>query len=466
MRLRYTSCKVKENASMPLTDAQRSKLRKYVRKEDRGREPVFVGRGDLFKLVRDNADAVADGDVEGRTVCIAGPPGIGKTAFLSKLHEMSADPNGRAKDLLALRIPAIAFSRKNELLDKISRAIPPVWGPPKGVVPRMLDAVGAEQIWRVARRRERNPQDIDAGGFPWDDMPRMLENVPPDVVVCLLVDEAHGVQPTAGVREGVERNYAVGGLHEGPPPHLPTAGRRVFGLFAGHTHTREVLEKSISGRFASGNMQYMQGLSDTESLRYVQGTLDHFEVPGGDPGRTALAEWIADECGGFPHHLRNAMSAIADGLLDADSLALSDLDGASFRKSLRRARVEYYEARTENAIGQIRKDLGDVLQRWSNRADPVEVSAGMDDLDELIDDLGERRRARLADDYGIRSGAGLMREMVGKGVAMTDSEGGGCRCPIDSLAAWMKTGIHSFRQPFPRLAEGRKPRNSWGSPSP
>lgn len=83
---------------MPLTEAQREALQAYSEKKDRGREPVFVGREDLFDLAAGNARAASRGDAEGRTVCIAGPPGIGETAFLREMRERTAAGEWGAND--------------------------------------------------------------------------------------------------------------------------------------------------------------------------------------------------------------------------------------------------------------------------------------------------------------------------------------------------------------------------------
>ena len=113
-------------------------------------------------------------------------------------------------------------------------------------------------------------------------MSRLLGRVPPDMVVCLYVDEAHGLQASAG-----GRNVAAASLHEGPPDDVSRPGRRLFAVFAGHTHTPDVLQPSISKRFRDGNVHYMGNLSEDESLHYVFGTLDR---PARGDGRERRAD--------------------------------------------------------------------------------------------------------------------------------------------------------------------------------
>lgn len=354
---------------MPLAEMDRIRIADYANQGDREDEPAFVGRKDLFDLVARNMRAAMRGRSKGRTICLAGPPGIGKTAFLSEMNVHSAKP-GR----------------------------------------------------------------IGETGM-----------------VCLYVDEAHGLQPSEGLPKGETRNIAVGDLHEGAPPQVAPSGRRVFGLFAGHAHTPEILEKSLSWRLADGNLRYMRNLSGEDSLRYVKRTLDHLGVSGADPGRHALARWVAGECGGFPHHLRSAMCSVADGLLRADGLALPDLDGRFVMDRLRARRVAYYQRRTQGAIGPVKTELGALLREWSIEGGPSDKEAGEAALHRFMNGLAPDART-LMDSRGVGNSAKLIDEMMRKGILMTDPEGGGCRCPIDSLISWMESGGHVFREPFPSLA--------------
>ena len=233
-----------------------------------------------------------------------------------------------------------------------------------------------------------------------------------------------------------------------PPP--------VFAVLAGHTHTPTVLEPSISQRYATGNLRYMEPLSPDESRDYVLGVLGHLGSVGGRSEKAALADWVAGECGGFPHHLRNAMEAVARGMLRADSLRLADLDGGLVAGDLRERRESYYRLRAEGPVATLARALGPLLSDWSGRDRPVGDAEAEEELDGLVHGLPDKVRRRLAE-ADVGSGRGLMDEMVRGGVLMPDAvDGRGCRCPIDSMVKWLERGSHAGRAPFPNLAGGRR----------
>ena len=70
----------------------REKVQDYVDAGDRGEEPVYVGREDLFDKVARMAGKVARmarsavrGQTDSRTIVVSGAPGAGKTAFVREL---------------------------------------------------------------------------------------------------------------------------------------------------------------------------------------------------------------------------------------------------------------------------------------------------------------------------------------------------------------------------------------------
>jgi len=85
---------------MGLSEAQRIRLSDYAIQGSREIEPVFVGRANLFELLKGNARSVLAKCFRGRTVCLSGAPGIGKTAFLEELRtrcEAGTFLNGKAR---------------------------------------------------------------------------------------------------------------------------------------------------------------------------------------------------------------------------------------------------------------------------------------------------------------------------------------------------------------------------------
>lgn len=447
---------------MSLTNEDRAKLQKYRRKDDRAEEPVFVGREDLFRLIEDNAAAAADGDDKGRTVCLAGPPGIGKTAFLSALKRRAGTPTWDGPPVSFVKVSAANLHNPGLVLAAVASQLPEGWRRPndeaRGLLGRITGAgvdvsalgftLSASATWD-ARQPEPDPT------MPWARLAEIPKEggAPDGAVVCLLVDEAHSLKPTPGDKV----NWLLHSLHKGPEGGVPLPA---FAVLAGHTHTPDVLERSISRRLAGGNEQYMQSLSEAESLRYVEGTLSHLGVSGSDPGRKTLAHWIVTECGGFPHHLRNAMGAVAEGLLRTDGLALSSLDGGFIEERLRLRREAYYDKRTQGSVGQARGEFGALLRKWSLGGGPPDKAAGAQALQKFLKILDPDVRTLMPS----KNGAELMDEMVQGGVLVADRAGGGCRCPIDSLIAWMEGDgkQHVLRSEFPRLPAS-KPRKEKGS---
>jgi len=103
---------------MGLTTHQRKRLEGYIERRDRGTEPVFVGRKDMFALVDSNARSAEQYGSEGLTVCITGPPGIGKTAFLKELEK-----RGSPEGTLYVRVSPYEFHNPQAVVAKTAEAM-------------------------------------------------------------------------------------------------------------------------------------------------------------------------------------------------------------------------------------------------------------------------------------------------------------------------------------------------------
>lgn len=440
---------------MPLSGPQKVRIGKYFDKADRGGEPVFVGRADLFEVVARNARAAANGDVEGRTVCLAGPPGVGKTAFLRALGERAPGGGWGGPPMACIEIPPAHLRSPARVLAAIAWQLPKDWRPPTEALLEPLRNISGAGVsvgaagFNFSATLDR--QTLESPLMPWEELPTALKRLPPGAVLCLSVDEAHTLPNTLGE----DRNLLLQSVHMGPPPMRRGVPPPVFAVLAGHTQTPEVLEPSISQRYATGNLRYLGSLSHDESVSYVLGTLRHLQGSGRDPHRNALAQWVAGECGGFPHHLRNALESVAEGMLHADSLQLADLDGAFVADDLRKRRELYYEARAKGAVATISRQLGALLRGWSLGRGPDGREQGEVALDSFLRELPPETQGLLAA-KGVTNGVALMEEMIRRGVLMHDRAGGGCRCPIDSLIRWLEMGSHVGRAPFPDLAGGRR----------
>ena len=443
---------------MPLTEEERERLRDYCDKRDREGEPLFVGRADLFELVASNARAAAKGAVKGRTICLAGPPGVGKTAFLEALAERSPADGWGGPPMACVAIDPDDLQSPAHVLAEIAWQLPKAWRSPTEAVGKALGNLGAVGVSvgtagfsfsLSASPGQRGPQ---SRRMPWADLPAATGRMPSGAVLCLVIDEAHGLSNTLGE----DRNVLLRSLHMGAPRLRDRAPPPpVFATLAGHTQTPKVLEPSISQRYATGNLRYMGPLSNGESISYVLGTLEHLQGAGWDPDGKALADWIAGECGGFPHHLRNAMEAVAKGMLLAGSLRLAELDGEVVAEELRWRREDYYRSRAKGPISTLAPQLGALLADWSRRSPPVRDAQGRRALTKLLEDAPDDVRKEVAEE-GVVSGRGLMEEMVRRGALMPDADGRGCRCPIDSMIGWLESGSHAGRASFPNLVGGRR----------
>lgn len=431
---------------MAMTKRQKAKLTAYIDKQDRAREPVFVGRDDLFELVKGNARAAAAGDAEGRTICLSGPPGVGKTAFLSELSRRAA-PQMACIDVQPgdLRDPPL-------VLAEIATQIPKPWRPRASVLKRMFKgieglalsfAAGNAQVSASLAFRER--AFAGQGGMPWGELARALRGAPDDAVICLIVDEAQSISAS----RGETGNEVLRTLHMGPP--RSHSGPPVFALLAGLPNTPDVIAESIS-RLAVDNERIIPNLEESQSAAYVERVLNHFEASRRDPGRAPLSEWVVRESGDFPHHLRNAMSAVAEGMRDADSVTLAEMDGASVASALATRRRAYYEKRMKGGIGLVKPDLAKLLKEWRKGGRPHDRDAAVLALRAFIrDGLDSDQRNSLAEE-GVKTGAQMFDRLVRNGVLIVDGESG-AKCPIDSMLSWLESDgrEHKLRSGFPAL---------------
>ncbi len=291
---------------MSLAPEQRERIQIHVDAGDRETEPVFVGREDLFDAANRNIASAALGRTKGRTLCLSGPPGIGKTAFVTECAKRLRESKSRA---IAFSVAPDQLRNPVSILRSLHAALVPLeaWFPDLArSAGQFLSALRLEEIGilglkvKFDRTAEQRGLPAEDRAFPWNAVGAMIGGMDAGSVPVLvpMVDEAHGLDGSDG-RAGA-RNKVLQDLHMGGP--LP-----VVPILAGHVQTPDILAASISGRYATGNESPMQCLSETESLEYAEWMLNFYEARG---NRTQVARWIASECGGFPHHLRNAVAAI------------------------------------------------------------------------------------------------------------------------------------------------------------
>ncbi len=440
---------------------QRKKLRGYAAQEDRKPEPVFVGREDLFRVVEKNIRSVkSDGFSTGSTVCLTGPPGAGKSAFVNELK--------KRKDFEEFTAHCVEINRADLYH-------------PGCVLATFANAVKGFEFEEKFQNRLSGfgiGFSLPGGGggrasLSWNPKSRPpFTSFPADLfregakkllkrgdAFILVIDEAQNIKNTPGSRA----NDLLAHLHQGL--ELP-----IVPVLAGLPNTQENLRETIS-RFSYGNEPLMVGLEDSEALEYAEAMLDWLGAEGTPAQRQALADWIVGQCGAgrdreagakrqrgqpgaWPHHLSNAMKAVAEGLLAADSMRLEELDSEAVRTSLARRRADYYESRyrSQDALALCRDSTRAVLAEAS--ADPIPGHEMPQKVLEIFNRpavMGETPNHPGVSDLqfynALRLGGLLAQRRTPQGAREWV-------CPIASMARYIETGDHDLAEPFPDLREG------------
>ena len=421
---------------MGLNDQQRRKIQSYVDHSDRGVEPVFVGREDLFQTVASAARACADQQPHGQTVCLAGPPGIGKTAFLRALRTRSLTNGWNGPPILFVDLDASELHNPQILLVRINEALPEDW---RGGIGKRLRGM-LEELSERGVSVSLPGVAVGVGNvkrpplFPWKVLEDILAVGPDGCVLCVCVDEAHALKPTPGE----ERNEALAQFHRGNPK-VPA-----FVLLAGHSQTPDVIEPSVSRRLASRPLKYVQGLSAGESRRYVEGILDHCGIQASCDERRPFVAWVTTGCDGFPQHLRGAMTALGEEVLHVGSVRLRDLDVGRIAGNAADLQIDYYQGRLAGLDAALPVAQA-LFRRWGDEGVP-RFQAKIDANKSLsAQDADQKRLLREA---GLDSAQALFDRMVSRGLLAANRHGDRWGCPIPSLRQYVLTG--TFKMPPPR----------------
>ena len=423
-----------------MNEAQRERIREYAQLGDRGTEPLFVGREDLFRTVAASAGACVAGQPQGQTVCLSGPSGIGKTAFLTELRRRGRRDWG-GPPLAAASVPANMLHDPRVVLRSLVDALPDDWcGAGKGVI---LDRIGtilkrgaSFSVFGMGAALGPAPPEPE-GDILGDGLAEVLRGLPEGVAVCLFVDEAQQLDPTPGKN----RNDLLANIHSGWHARHP-----LFVLLAGLAQTPDVIRSSIS-RLAGRRSLRMQALARSESKAYVNGILDYFGMEG---PRRRLVDWIVCECCGFPHHLRSAMTALGEEVLHVGSANLKDLDLARVAKGIADLREDYYETRL-SGLGPALPLARRLLDDWGPEG--VSRERATTDARFLLTKQDESMREEVSA-VGMGSGEKLFSAMIGSGLlAAGVDRPPRWRCLIPSLRQYVLTGTFRTRPP-PDLKRG------------
>ncbi len=419
-----------------MDEAQRERIEEYVNLSDRAVEPVFVGRQDLFGIAAKAARACVAGQPQGQTVVLAGPPGVGKSAFVATLRARGLDewegPPTLVVEVDPWRLHDARFVLERVALTLVERdsAKRRAWEKAKAAGTR----VRAFSILDISGTIDPKAPKAD---FLAEGLAKALDGAPEGFAVCLAVDEAHQLPPTPG--SGANELLAM--IHAGVYADYP-----VFVLLAGLSHLPDVVQPAIS-RLADGRAVRMQPLSREESKTYLDKILDHLQLRG---GRRRLIAWLAAECGGFPQHLRVAMTAVGVEALRTDSASLHDFDMRRLADDVGARRVEYYKGRLAD-LGPALPLIRPLLRDWG--AAGVRRTQAENDAQDLIAGQDANRTALLRR-AGLDTGIDLVDAMTAKGLLASDGAlDERWRCLIPTLRGYVLTGAFRTTSP-PNLRRG------------
>ena len=409
-----------------MDESQREKIQEYVNRSDREAEPVFVGRKDLFTTVASAASACADGHPRGQTVCVSGPPGVGKSAFIEALH-VRAQGDWGGPPLLTVMVDVSELHDAQALLARVDEAAAAAGGATprlRGARHELARRGGSVSVAGVGGGLGADP----LAGIPWAQLKAAAANA----VLCVCVDEAQQLKPTPGGAF----NDVLAVLHRG------RADVPAFVLLAGLSHLPDVIEPTIS-RLGGKRSVRLQPLGRADAKAYVRGIFNHLGVQGATRSRHKVIDWVTAECGGFPHHLRSAMTALGREMLRSDAADLKDLDLNRMAREMAELRVEYYQSRLSK-LDEVMPLARKLLGKWG----PVGVPREQAKVDARV--LLTRQDADLKAELlavGVNTGKALVDLMIRKGLLAADAGNMRWRCLIPSLRQYALTGTFRTRPP-------------------
>ena len=152
--------------------------------------------------------------------------------------------------------------------------------------------------------------------------------------------------------------------------HLGTHGAPVFAVLAGLAHAENILAEAGISRLGSRFVLPLGPLGPDEAMESAQRFLDAFRV-GGD--RRLWPETIANWSDGWPMHVHNGLSALAEELV-ANGGDLDRISPLAVKQRAAASRINYYRARTDGAFelhqGLLARVMEDITE-FGNRASEI-----------------------------------------------------------------------------------------------
>lgn len=401
--------------------AWRAKVREYIDIGDRGREPCFVGREELFERVDRMvaSSAVAPGD---RTISIGGAPGAGKSAFLRELHERKGEDGA----VLPVEIDAGECTALG-VYEAISTALD-LTPEPESEQSRdqrggiKLAGSGGE-IGTALRTRLASDRDVilSRKHMPWRLMRERFLTPLAGRTVLLLCDEAQTLDD-----EDKQVQVAVRALQRGDKDRA--APLRIVPVFAGLCDTEDKLQACGVWRETHGNVRSIHALSPKESEEYALKVLRHLDAEGSGGERAAWARWAVDNGDGWPHHLRGMMEATAEAMERADTPRLRPLDRAWIANRASENRREYYDKRVKGTGLAELADVFKALAKEASRPGGAKIRDIVILANDMIKEELDPPKPRKVVTSAIN--AGILQHVNATHVA----------CPIPSMLHWLETG--------------------------
>ena len=406
-------------------EAWREKVLDYIDAGDRGAEPVYVGREDLFDKVDRMARSAVRGQTDSRTIVIAGAPGAGKTAFMRELKKRWNDG----------ALPGVAVSLRPGGLNgiRLFRELSAAWGVPVAehgehsrtteigggavVKGKMADTDATESLGDIERIRESDE-------VPWELIKeRFGEHLNAENPLLLLCDEAQNMNAGSEALKTFLDSLHSGDDGSSPIPLVP--------VFAGLSDTTAMISKCGVTRPTAGNDVSLGGLSEKDAKAYVLRTLVHLGVDARQSELSRWAKWFVDDCYGWPKHLRTQMTAVAEAMLEADTSRLRDLDAQAISVCASKYRNEYYRGRlVATGYNAKRSLVGEIVQ-----------VAGREGVEEeyLVDQADALANAYTARTGREVSGEDVVTKAIHAGVFQATAEGT-YACPIPSMRRYLVAG--------------------------
>ena len=395
-------------------------LRDYALRRDRATPPVFVGRDDELRFLRETVHAARSG-AEGLTTVVQGVPGAGKSALCSHFET-------ELRSALATEAPTVVIPKGADFFDK----------PPLELVKELAAHVptklsGLRQLRQLpgfenldsfirgtvgtATALLRRGASFDLMAQAWNlnesssfdaAMETFAEKLWAEgATLVLTIDELQSINDTALARRNL---MAV---------HEKRFGVAIVVLGFGLQNTTRKLRQMGLSRLAQKQVRTLGSMKREESEDLVLRSFKHLGLTTDDEdwlayigkqgfGRDEWTNWrnavkaaILEDSADFPHHLVNSIAGLCETLLEHGLRPPGTRELDAIRASCRDCKRDYYGARLEPfadhtlalaaALRQGRGEnvpayiLLDALATSANNGSAVDRSAASSIMGELIE---------------------------------------------------------------------------------